>query len=163
MKVNTAIGMKNAAGTKWPAGFALLHPPHTLPPGRQRGFALVAAIFLIVVLSSMGIYIVRISGVQQQTVNVALLGARAFQAARAGVEWGSFQALNSAACTTTLNLTEGGLNGFDVDVTCSSSSHTETGNTYNLYVIDVEARAGTYGNPDYVSRRMQASVTDAPQ
>ena len=61
MKVNPANGMKKAAGTQWPAGFALLHPPHALPPGEQRGFALVAAIFLMVVLSSLGLYIVRIS------------------------------------------------------------------------------------------------------
>jgi len=144
MKVNTVKAMKT-------------------PPGRQQGFALVAAIFLIVVLSSLGLYMVRISGMEHQTVNVALLGARAMQAAQTGVEWAAFQALDSAACTTTtLNLTEGGLNGFDVEVTCASSSHTETSNTYNVFVIDVEARAGVYGNPDYVSRRMQASLTDAP-
>jgi MSHA biogenesis protein MshP len=133
------------------------------PPDRQRGFALVAAIFLLVVLALLGLYIVRISGVQHQTVNIALLGSRAFEAARTGIEWGAFQALDSAACTTTtLNLTEGGLNGFDVDVTCTSSTHTETGNTYNVYLLDVVASNGTYGTPDYVSRRMQATVTDAP-
>ena len=162
MKVNTANGMKKAAGTKWPAGFALRHPPHARPPGRQRGFALVAAIFLIVVLSSLGAYMVRISGMQHQTVNVALLGARAFHAARTGIEWGVYQALDGNCTTQTLNLTEGGLNGFVVDVTCGSSSHTETGDTYNIFVIDVEARAGVYGTPDYVSRRIQATLTDAP-
>lgn len=138
--------------------------PHAFPPRRQRGFALIVAIFLLVVLSSLGVYIVKVSGIQHQTVNITLLGARAFEAARAGVEWGAFQALDSGACTTTtLNLTEGGLNGFDVDVTCTTTSHTETGTTFNLYVINVEARAGAYGTPDYVSRRMQASVTDAPE
>ena len=163
MKVNTSKAMKKAAGTRRPAGFSLLHPPHALPPGRQRGFALVVAIFLMVVLSSMGIYIVRISSMEHQTSNVALLAARAYQAARAGIEWGAFRALDAAACTTTtLNLAEGGLNGFDAEVTCTSSSHTETGNTYNIFVIDVEASAGTYGMPDYVSRRIQATVTDAP-
>ena len=163
MKVNTAKAIKKAPGTQWPAGFTLRHPPHALPPGRQRGFALVAALFLMVVLASMGTYIVRISAIEHQTVNVALLGARAMHAARAGVEWGAFQAINVPACTTTtLTLTEGGLNGFEVDVTCSSSSHTEKGNTYSIYLIDVEARAGVYGTPDYVSRRMQATVTDAP-
>jgi len=127
--------------------------PQASPPGGQRGFALVVAIFLIVVLASLGVFIVRVSGVQHQTVNVALLGARAFEAAVAGMEWGAFQALDSASCTTTtLNLTEGGLDGFDVD---------EAGNAYNLYLIDVEARNGVYGTPDYVSRRMQARVTDA--
>jgi MSHA biogenesis protein MshP len=137
---------------------------HTIPPKRQRGFALVAAIFLLVVLASLGVYIVRVNSVQQQTVNIALLGARAFEAAVAGIEWGAFQALDSGACTTsTLNLTEGGLDGFDVDITCTTTAHTELGNVYNLYVIDVEARAGTYGTPDYVSRRMQATVTDATE
>ena len=122
-----------------------------------------AAIFLIVVLALLGIFLVRVGGVQHQTVNIALLGARAFEAARTGIEWGAFQALDSASCTTTtLNLTEGGLAGFDVDVTCSSTVHTETGNTYNIYVLDVVATAGAYGQPDYVSRRMQATVTDAP-
>lgn len=130
---------------------------------RQHGFALVAAIFLLVVLALLGIFIVRVSGVQHQTVNIALLGARAFEAARTGIEWGAFQALDSASCTTTtLNLTEGELNGFDVDVTCTSSTHTETGNIYNVYVIDAVASSGTYGTPDFVSRRMQATVTDAP-
>ena len=141
-------------------------PSMALPPAprRQQGFALIAAIFLIVVLALLGMFIVRISAVQNQTVNIALLGARAFEAARTGIEWGAFQAIDSAACTTTtLNLTEGGLDGFDVDVTCTSSTHTETGNTYNVYIIDVEAIAGSYGTPDYVSRRMQATVTDAPQ
>lgn len=137
--------------------------PQPAFPARQRGFALVAAIFLLVVLALLGIYIVKISGVQHQTVNVALLGARAFEAARTGIEWGAFQALDAASCTTTtLNLTEDGLDGFDVDVTCTASTYSETGNTYNMYVIDVEARAGNYGTPDYVSRRMQAIVTDAP-
>lgn len=130
---------------------------------RQGGFALVAAIFLLVVLALLGIFIVKVSGVQHQTVNIALLGARAFEAARTGIEWGAFQALDSASCTTTtLNLTEDGLDGFDVDVTCSSSTHTETGDTYNVYLLDVVASSGTYGTPDFVSRRMQATVTDAP-
>ncbi len=162
MKINTATAMKKATGTRRPAGFALRHPLHARPPGQQRGFALVAAIFLIVVLSSLGLYMVRISGIQHQTVNIALLGARAFHAARTGIEWGVYQALDGNCTTQTLNLTEGGLNGFVVDVTCGSSSHTETGDTYNIFVIDVEARAGTYGSPDYVSRRIQATLTDAP-
>ncbi len=135
----------------------------TQPTSRQRGFALVAAIFLVVVLALLGIFMVRVGGIQHQTVNIALLGARAFEAARTGIEWGAFQALNAASCTTTtLNLTEGGLNGFDVDVTCTSSTHSETGDTYNVYVIDAVANDGTYGQPDFVSRRMQATVTDAP-
>ncbi len=138
---------------------------NAFPPRRQRGFALVVAIFLLVVLASLGVYIVKISGVQHATINIALQGSRAFEAARTGIEWGAYQALDAGACpaATTLNLTEGGLAGFDVDVTCTTTAHTEEGNAYDLYVIDVEARAGAYGTPDYVSRRMQATVTNATQ
>ncbi len=132
-------------------------------PHRQRGISIVAAIFLLVVLSSLAVFIVRVSGVEHQTVNVALLGERAFQAARAGLEWGAFLAIDAAACTTTtLTLIEAGLNGFSVDVTCNSSSHTENNNAYSIFVIVAEARSGVYGTPGYVSRRMQATLTNAP-
>ncbi len=137
---------------------------NAFPPRRQRGFALVVAIFLLVVLASLGVYIVKISGVQHATVNIALMGARAFEAARTGIDWGAFQALDSGACTTTtLNLAEGGLAGFDVDVTCTTTAHTEEGNAYDLYMIDVEERSVNFGSNYYVSRRLRAAVNNASQ
>ncbi len=127
----------------------------------QCGFALMSAIFLLVVLAALGAYAVRISSVQQQTANLALLSAQAFHAARTGAAWGAHQAVNLGICgATTLNLSEGGSNGFRVDVSCAASSHVEAGNTITVYVIDVLAESGVYGGPDYVSRRIQSKITD---
>lgn len=130
---------------------------------RQRGFSLVSAIFLLVVLAGLGVYAVRLNTMQQQTVTAGLRAAQAYQAARTGVQWGAYRALNASACaaSTTLNLTEGAANGFRVTVQCASRTHTEGAGTVHVYQFDVKAEAGTYGGPDYVSRRLQTKITDA--
>jgi MSHA biogenesis protein MshP len=129
---------------------------------RQRGFSLISAIFLLVVLAGLGVYAVRLNTLQQQTVTAGLRAAQAFHAARSGVAWGAYRALNAGACAaTTLNLTEGATAGFRVSVQCSQSTHTEGSATVRVFVFDVRAEAGTYGGPDYVSRRVQTKITDA--
>ena len=127
----------------------------------QRGFSLVAALFLLVVLGALGAVAVRLTGVQQQTVTLSLQGARAFAAARTGVEWGIYRALNGSCGAATLNLTEGGLTGFSVAVSCAASTHTEGAATTTVYSVEAFARSGIYGTPDYVSRRVRATVTDS--
>jgi MSHA biogenesis protein MshP len=129
----------------------------------SSGFSLVAALFLIVVVAALGAFAVRIGASQQQTANLALLSARALAAANSGIEFGAYRALNAGSCANaTLNLTEGGLNGFTVNVTCSASAHAESGGTVNVYLIDATATAGLYGMPDYVSRHVYATFASAP-
>ena len=123
----------------------------------QTGFSLVMALFIIVVLSVLGTVIVMLAGVQRQSVNLALLETRGFYAARSGIEWGTWQAVNGGgACNT------GGsplsLNGFSVAVNCASGSHTESGKTYAIYIINATATYGNTGQPDFVSRTIQATV-----
>ena len=129
----------------------------------QRGFSLVSAIFLLVVLAALGAYAVRIGTLQQQTVTAGLRGAQAFHAARAGIAWGARRALAEGWCgSATLPLTEAGTSGFTVTVSCAQSAHPEgSGPPINVYVFEARAEAGVYGGPDYVSRRVQAKVTDA--
>jgi MSHA biogenesis protein MshP len=130
---------------------------------RVRGFSLVAALFLIVVVAALGAFAVRIGAGQQQTVNLELLSARALAAANSGIEFGAYRALNAASCVAaTLNLTEAGANGFSVDVTCSPSTHTEGIVSVSVYRIDATARAGSYGTPDFVSRHVYATFTSVP-
>lgn len=129
---------------------------------RQRGVSLIAAVFLLVVLAGLGVFAVRLGVLQAQTTASGLRAAQAFHAARAGIAWAAHQALHGGGCgAATLNLTEGGTSGFDVAVQCVQNSHVEAGSTINVYVIDALAEAGTYGGPDYVSRRVQAKITDA--
>jgi MSHA biogenesis protein MshP len=132
------------------------------PAARQCGFSLVSAIFLLVVLAGLGVYAVRLNTLQQQTVTAGLRAAQAFEAARAGVEWGAYRALNAGVCAaSTLNLTEGATAGFRVSVECSQSTHAEGASTVRVFVFDVRAESGIYGGPDYVSRRVQTKITDA--
>jgi len=128
----------------------------------QRGISLVPALFLLIVLAALGIVAVRLTAVQQQTVVLAMQSARAYAAARAGADWSAYQALVNATCgNSNLTLTEAGLAGFSVQTSCTSSAHAEGPNTVTVYVIDAFASAGAYGTPDYVSRRVRSTVTDA--
>jgi MSHA biogenesis protein MshP len=148
----------------------------TSPTGiRQQGFALVAAIFIIVVLAMLGVMMVTLSGVQRATASAAVQGARAYHAARAGVEWGIHGALNNtvATCgnspsppnpptTNNFNLTVNGLDGYAVAVVCRYTQHRERNATYNVYVITATATFGAFGSDSYVSRTLRTTVTDAP-
>lgn len=134
----------------------------TLRYPKQRGFSLVSAVFLLVVLAGLGVYAVRINTLQQQTVTAGLRAAQAYQAARAGIAWGAYRALNAGECaSSTWNLTEGAAAGFRVAVQCTLRTHTEGSSTVRVFVFDARAEAGTYGGADYVSRRVQTKITDA--
>lgn len=141
-------------------------------PNRQRGFSLVIALFLLVVMATLGVFLYRVSSYQQATVIFSMLGARAYQAAQTGIEWGGYQAINNTAATcgaapstpttNTFSLTGGALAGFSVSVTCEYTSHQEGAATYNVYVLTSRATSGTFGTAEYVTRTVRASVTDAP-
>jgi len=131
-------------------------------PKTQQGFSLIAALFLLIVLSALGVVAVRLTAIQQQTVVLAMQSARAFSAASAGTDWSAYQALVNGTCAnSTFALTESGLSGFSVATTCNSTTHTEGADTIRVYVIEAFAWTGSYGTPDYVSRRLRATFTDA--
>ena len=89
----------------------------------RRGFALMTGIFLLLVLGVLALGLVAIYGVQQQQSALDEQGARAYQAARAGIEWGLYRQLRAgAACdgsTTSFMLPAGStLSSYGVSVTC---------------------------------------------
>lgn len=138
----------------------------------ERGFALVAAIFIVVILALLGIMMVTIGSMQRATSSTATQGTRAYYAARAGIEWGTFQSvsqfgpLNCAAASGTLTLSVPGLSGFTVVVQCtqlpSGVMHQEHNAPYNVYSLTSTATSGTFGDADFVSRTLNAIVTDSP-
>ena len=138
--------------------------------GKQAGFSLVAAIFLIVVLAALGAFAVQVAMTQYQSSTSELLEARAQAAAEAGIEYGANMALQrvpvSCLATKTLNLAQGALAGFVVTVTCTSTTHQiytgVTPNNYTVYALAATASKGTYGAQDYVARTVTRNVTNAP-
>jgi MSHA biogenesis protein MshP len=132
-------------------------------PFSPRGFALVPALFLIVVLAALGAVAIRVGDGEQQTVTMALQQVRALAAARAGVEWGAYSALinHSCAASTTLNLSDGALSGFTVVVNCSAATDATVTPSKSSYVLIANSSSGTYGQPGYVHRVVSSTFTDA--
>ena len=94
---------------------------------RQRGFGAIAAIVVLVILASLAAAVVSLSSTQQLASAQDVQSAKAWQAARAGNEWGLYRALKDGACAAisgkTLDLTAD--TGFHVTVTCSSLPYSE--------------------------------------
>jgi len=141
----------------------------------QRGFNIVTAIFLIVVLALLGVYIVSVSGLQQTGARLDLQGVRGYQAARAGIEWAAFMvldpnnALNPATCgtafvacpasPTALPALAGSLSPFTVTVTCIATAATEGNREIRVFAITSKATTGTAGTTGYINRELQATLS----
>lgn len=95
---------------------------------RQHGFGAIAAIVILVILASLASAIVSLGTTQQLTSAQDVMSSRAWQAARAGNEWGLYQAFKGSWTTcsgasTTLDLTTD--TGFYVTVSCNSKLYRE--------------------------------------
>jgi MSHA biogenesis protein MshP len=127
---------------------------------QELGFALIPALFLIVVLGALAAVAIRVGTGHQQAVTMSLQQARALSAAQTGIEWGAYRALGgSCVASTTLTLTEAALNGFSVIVTCAAVPFSTGANT--SYVLNSTATAGLYGQPGYVRRVVSGTYTNA--
>ncbi len=141
--------------------------------GRQHGFAYIAAVVLLVIMATLATAMVRLTTAQQAMSNQDLLGARAGQAARAGVEWGLFQLRGATPCAATTTLTDfRALTGFTVTVTCSANEYNEgelaPGTPWRKRIYTISAIACNIGDNcpsndnvvsvDYVERRRVVSA-----
>jgi MSHA biogenesis protein MshP len=132
-------------------------PDYRLAPSLPRGFSIVSALFLLIVLATLGAFMVNFSTVQHTTSAMDVHGAQAYQAARAGIEWGTYRILrnNSCAAGTALN----DVPGFAVTVQCvQAGSYTEGTGGVAVYQLTSTARSGTVGGLGYVERQLQATI-----
>ncbi len=131
----------------------------------HRGFAVIAAIFLVVVLASLGAFMVTLSNTQQLTSAQDLQGSRAYWAARAGLEWGLGRVgavplasgVGAGTCNTTSPLN---INGFSVTVTCSGfgAPYVEAGVDRYIFQLTSVASAGSPGTISRIERSVSASL-----
>lgn len=144
---------------------------------RSRGFALILALFMLVTLAAIGAYLLTISNAQIEAGVQDEQGNRAYQAARAGIEWGAFQVLRNpggAFTTTTCNATgtptqaislTGGLAGYRAEVGCRVfGPETEGTTSVTVYRITStgcnSATCGSGVGPTYVERQLQLTLTN---
>jgi len=125
----------------------------------KKGFTIVQAVFVLVVLGMLGAYMVTMSTVQQAASSQALLQARAYQAARAGIEWGIVKALGGESGDS---FSVAGT-GCDVVVTITGdpgNPYREGPDSINIYHIESAATHASPGSPDYVSRTLEVTIRD---
>lgn len=90
---------------------------------RQTGFALLTAIFILVVLAGLGAAIMTVSSNQQIGSAIDVQGARAYLAARAGVDWALYMEevqspTNCPPSPSSFSPSASTMAGFVVTVTC---------------------------------------------
>lgn len=132
----------------------------------QNGFVLIAAIFLLVVIAALGGFMLTVGALSNTASGLDVEGAKAYQAARAGVEWGAYQVMqNSLGCaSTSYSFSPGGtLSAYTVTVSVTCTAYSEiTASTGSLYTLVSTACnkasggncPGTVGD-SYVERQLQ--------
>lgn len=137
---------------------------------RERGVSLVAAIVVMLVLAAIGAYTMRAATTQHVGAANDVLGVRAFQAARSGLEWAAFQVMqgdlssgfcNGGTTTETISGLAGDLDGFSVAVDCARTDHSEAGTAVRMYTVTATACNRTAcpnagAEPNYVERQLTA-------
>ncbi|MBE7374789.1 pilus assembly protein MshP [Pseudomonas lopnurensis] len=138
----------------------------------QNGFGLVAALFVMIVIGGAIAAMMHLASVQHTTTNLSLQQARAYQAAKAGGEWGILHmSASESACAEVKILS---VDGFNVEVTCSFMPSTElveetncqtesgiatcTSSSPVFYTITSRAENGSARNGDYAFRELKAVV-----
>ena len=134
-------------------------PMKTMRRQQSRGFILITVLFLISVLAVMAVVMSSTSSVQNFTTLYSLQQARAYAAAKSGLEYAVQRALDAAECLagpSAVNLP--GIN-FNVATSCTSvPGINEAGNITTVYQISSTATTGTFGNVGYVTRTVRAMV-----
>ena len=139
----------------------------------QLGFGAIAAIVILVILAVLAGAIISISTSQQTTSAQDVMSSRAWQAARAGNEWGLYQALRNNSCSASSPLDLSSETGFYVTVYCDSWLYEEvdpnTGeNTVRVYRIkstacstsSCPATDARVAGPNYIERTRIILATD---
>lgn len=127
-----------------------------------RGFALVAALFLLVVASALGLFAMRLGAHQEQTASLQLGERRALAAAHAGLEYWSNRAFGNPSlpcgAPVSLNLQayapNAGFDGYQVTVSCVRIAS----GPQAVYEVTADAWSGTFGNPDFVRRSLTRRI-----
>ncbi|MFM9885137.1 MAG: agglutinin biogenesis protein MshP [Burkholderiales bacterium] len=147
-----------------PVPCAVFH--HRTRTRRTRGFAAIVAVFMLVVLGLLGATMVTIGSAQQRSSAFDALGARAIQAARAGMEVGAYEAVRNDSCVNTAIVLGGALSGFSVLIQCNLTSHTEVAPpAIRMFHIVATACNRTVcpaaADATYVERQLRGVVTSA--
>jgi MSHA biogenesis protein MshP len=127
-------------------------------PRKHRGFALIGALFVLVVLAALGAFAVRINMTQQHDADLELQQLRAEAAFNSGVEYGATSLLAPGGnCGSLANLN---ISGYAVTFgPCVNVPYVMNGVAVNVYTVTVTSSRGVYGAPEFVARTSTVRVS----
>ena len=129
-------------------------------PRKHRGFALIGALFVLVVLAALGAFAVRINMTQQHDADLELQQLRAEAALNSGVEYAATRLLapgGNCGSLAPLNVGDYAVT-FNV-VPCAGTSYTVNGASVTVYAVTVTSARGVYGTPEFVARTSTVRVS----
>lgn len=141
----------NFSGRPWDSRISL--------PGRQRGVSIITGVFLLLLMSVLAAVIANVVSTAHVNLAADIGGARAYQAARAGAEWGMFQLdpnAQNAGLPDCVNGTPA-IPGHAVNVTCQSWDATEGTRQLRIYRIISQATANGVKAPG-IERQVQVTM-----
>lgn len=124
--------------------------------GRQRGFSLVAAVFVIAIALLIVLAAVLTLSARNRSTVQALEASRALFAAQSGVEVAIARSLGGGCAVVPSDVE---IEGFSVTLGCTETAVDEAPDTYAIYTLTAEARRGSFASNTFVSRRVRATVT----
>jgi MSHA biogenesis protein MshP len=130
----------------------------------QQGAAMIAALFLIVVLAALGAFAVRIGVDQQQTANLQLMQYRARSAANAGLESWAYQTFTALPAPTPCPAAAAApfvVGDFNVAVRCTRIDVDGSDYVYDV-TADATIRTVAFGSPDFVRRSQSRRFSTFP-
>jgi MSHA biogenesis protein MshP len=127
---------------------------------------MITAIFILVVLTALGAFILSVSTSQQVGSALDVQGVRVYEAARAGVEWGLHRQLRGGSCVASTSFAPVAptLSAYTVTVRCVATPGTNGGPT--TYQVQSTACSQPSGgacpntvNPgaNYIERRLDVT------
>lgn len=119
----------------------------------MRGFALASAVYILVALAALAAGIVMFTTQSSVGQAMDISGSRAYQAARAGIDWAAYQVLDpynttgGAAPSCPAGFPSAALAGtvlaeYTVTVTCTPADYTDTGRNIRIYNLTSTATSG---------------------
>lgn len=140
------------SGRPWKSGISL--------PGHQRGVSIITGVFLLLLMSVLAAVIANVVSTAHVNQAADIGGARAYQAARAGVEWGMFQLdpnAQSAGLPACFPDATPPIPGHAMDVKCQPWDATEGTRQIRIYRITSKATANGVKAPG-IERQVEVTL-----
>lgn len=127
---------------------------------RQRGASIISAIFMLLLFAALAAFMATLSSTANVTSAQDVQGARAYQAAQAGLEIGLYNVLVSPGTGCTFPAPPA-IEGFTIVLSCASDGpYTESGATFRIYRLTSLAQtSAALGSPGFVEREVSGSVS----